>query len=665
MNNSSMMSAFAALCAAMVSASATAGVCKIGNTEYDTLQEAFNSKTSAGADFTVTLLQDIDVTSQISIPSFNRKYCTVDGSGHAIRQAYAGRMFSTGSEFTRIVFKNVTILGGGETYSTAADNTIPGVAFYLQKDACSLIFDTGCIISNFVYYSTLIGCETSGPKWNIHLKPGSVIACNRAAASPGLFRLQRWNDGNQLIIDGEIYGNTAVNCTIGWLDATLQRRTTPLLVINSGYIHDNVATSTTILDSDQYPNNTLFYLNGGPLDVSMTGGDIFNNDASAFFVQFEKCRILISGGKIYGNAGRAVHVYGAGSSVLEAVHLSGNAVVGGCGTSGDMGVFLRSESSGKKTRFALSGDFSGFAQLTGNGNPAHREVGYVYGTNLASYVGAENVHQSEKPYRVLQTDPTTGELKWREPGAAKIGSDEYATLAAAISAAEDGATVELLRDCQMTASIVPPANKSITIDGAGYSIFRSMKDPLVNASTAGGNMTFTNVELNEGFFTHRKSFTNHVDGVLVNTLDGVAATVTLGPGTILSGGRGTNALVRVANGATVNLDGCVITGAVNRAIAASAGGTLGVKGATIVKDNAGGDIDVANGNILSLNGDLTGSVHVTVAGAEAYNGQRFGTKTGDWSGAENFINGGDDPKLHVSDGGALVWCRRGFVITFR
>ena len=40
MNNSSMKSAFAALCAAVVSASATAGVCKIGDTEYDTLQEA-------------------------------------------------------------------------------------------------------------------------------------------------------------------------------------------------------------------------------------------------------------------------------------------------------------------------------------------------------------------------------------------------------------------------------------------------------------------------------------------------------------------------------------------------------------------------------------------------------------------------------------------------
>ena len=222
-----------------------------------------------------------------------------------------------------------------------------------------------------------------------------------------------------------------------------------------------------------------------------------------------------------------------------------------------------------------------------------------------------------------------------------------------------------MRDCMENAAIVPPANKAITIDGNGHRIFRYMKDSLVKATTAGGNITFTNVELNEGYFTCRDSYTNHVDGVLVNTLDGVAATVTLGPGTVLSGGRGTNALVRVANGATVNLDGCVITGTVNRAVAASVGGTLGVKGATIVKDNDGGDIDVANGNILSMNGNLTGRLHVTVAGVEACEGQQFGTKTGDWEGVENFINGGNNPKLHVSAGGILAWCRRGLAVTFR
>ena len=90
-----------------------------------------------------------------------------------------------------------------------------------------------------------------------------------------------------------------------------------------------------------------------------------------------------------------------------------------------------------------------------------------------------------------------------------------------------------------------------------------------------------------------------------------------------------------------------------------------MKGATIVKDNAGGDIDVADGNILSLNGNLTGKVHVTVAGAEAYEGQRFGTRTANWTGFENFVNGGSDPKLTVTKSGVLVWFRRGFIVTFK
>ena len=49
MNNSRMKSVFAALCAVVVSASATAGVCKIGNTEYDTLHAAVLAKRHIGA----------------------------------------------------------------------------------------------------------------------------------------------------------------------------------------------------------------------------------------------------------------------------------------------------------------------------------------------------------------------------------------------------------------------------------------------------------------------------------------------------------------------------------------------------------------------------------------------------------------------------------------
>ena len=643
-------------CTAMLSTTVFAGVCRIGTTEYDSLQEAFNSKTGASADFTVTLLQDIDVKdARISIPSFNKKVCTVDGDGHAIRQAYAGGMFNADAAFTYIVFKDVTILGGGEEYSTVSAEIHGTVLKASTSGPLDVTLESGCIVSNFVSYGTLFGAASNDnyPNMRLYVKPGSVVACNSSTQRGCVFCNGNLGGDNGIFISGgEIYGNSAPSDVIAYLTALNQNRTKPICTISGGRIHDNIG-------------SPLFYCNYGPIDIQMTGGEIFDNTGTVFYILrggASLSRVHFSGGKVFGNSGYAV--YCDQSSSNGAMLLSGDAIVAGNKEAGSEGLFHHNEYTAV-ARTALDGDFTGFAYLSGNQAGSQRGIGMVYGTNLASYVGAERIYQAGSSIRVLQTDATTGDLKWQEPQSAKIGTTEYATLAAALSAAADGATIELMRDCLMTASIVPPANKAITINGAGYRIFRSMKDPLVKATTAGGNMKFTNVELNEGYFTSRKSYTNHVDGAIVNTADGVAATVTLGTGTILSGGRGTNALVRVANGATVNLDGCVITGAVNRAVAASAGGTLGVKGATIVKENAGGDIDVANGNILSLNGNLSGSVHVTVAGTEAREGQQFGVRTGNWAGTENFVNGGDNPKLHVSDGGALVWCRRGFAITFR
>ena len=652
----------AAICIAMFATSAIAGVCKIGNTEYATFDAAVAAVCSGSKDATITLAADIDITGEILVSTFPKNMtCTIDGDGHTIRQAYAGRLFRVTSNFTRFTFKDVTILGGGETFSTV-DAQVRGTFFCIHSGGGSrLTLDSGCVVSNFVSYGALIGPDVDNyyPNWNIVISEGAVIACNSSATSGCIVKVTRWNDETCLAINGgEIFGNTAPNATVAYLDASQQSRTNPIAVISGGRIHDNTVTSVNT-------ENGLFFCDYGPIDISMLGGEIYDNDGTAFHIRRGGqylSRVHISGGKIFGNSGYAVYDYQTASPC--SMFLSGDAIVAGNLTNGKYGLFEKGESF-NTARTAIEGDFTGFARLGGTGGSARRSVGYTYGTNIASYAGAENVHSTDSDVRILVTDAETGNLVWQEPKSAKIGTTEYATLEAAISAATDGATIELMRDCLMTASIVPPANKSITINGAGYRIFRSMKDPLVKATTAGGNMTFTNVELKEGYFTSRDAYTNHVDGVIVNTADGVAATVTLGPGTILSGGRGTNALVRVASGATVNLDGCVITGAVNRAIAASAGGTLGVKGATVVKDNAGGDIDVANGSILSLNGNLTGGVHVTVAGVEACEGQQFGVRTGNWAGTENFVNGGDNSKLHVSDGGALVWCRRGFAVMFR
>ena len=150
-----------------LSASALVGVCEIGQTKYNTLQEAFNSMENASEDFTVKLLTDIDVASEITVPRFGRYVVgTVDGGGHTIRQAYAGRMFNMRTYYTYMKFKDVTILGGGETHSTASSD-VDGVFFHAYSEAASLTLDTGCVVSNFVYRSKLV--STTGA--NVYVEP--------------------------------------------------------------------------------------------------------------------------------------------------------------------------------------------------------------------------------------------------------------------------------------------------------------------------------------------------------------------------------------------------------------------------------------------------------------------------------------------------------------
>ena len=88
MNNSSKAkSVFVALCAAVVSASATAGVCKIGNTEYDTFDAAVAAVCNGSNDATITLTADINITAEILVSAFPKnKTCTIDGDGHLQRE---------------------------------------------------------------------------------------------------------------------------------------------------------------------------------------------------------------------------------------------------------------------------------------------------------------------------------------------------------------------------------------------------------------------------------------------------------------------------------------------------------------------------------------------------------------------------------------------------
>ena len=68
---------------------------------------------------------------------------------------------------------------------------------------------------------------------------------------------------------------------------------------------------------------------------------------------------------------------------------------------------------------------------------------------------------------------------------AKVGDQEYATLAEAVAAAESGATVTLLKDAELTETL--NINKAITLDGANHIITgdSSAKESLIKVQTDG------------------------------------------------------------------------------------------------------------------------------------------------------------------------------------
>ena len=74
---------------------------------------------------------------------------------------------------------------------------------------------------------------------------------------------------------------------------------------------------------------------------------------------------------------------------------------------------------------------------------------------------------------------------------AKVGNDEYETLAEAVAAAKDGETVTLLKDAELTETL--NINKAITLDGANHIITgdSSAKESLIKVQTD-GDFTLTN-----------------------------------------------------------------------------------------------------------------------------------------------------------------------------
>ena len=633
-------------------------VAKIGSVEYETLQDALDA--AAGQNCTITLLYDIDVTTQLDLPAGGgySNVVTLDGGGHTIRQAAATRIFHSPEAYTFLVLTNITVLGGGEACSTAND-TVKGVGTVYSTSGNSgnfrITFDAGTIVSNFYTRGPMFDLAQSAAVVN----DGALITCNRASdADAYMGCVFRVTSGSVTMNGGEISANAGNYGTV-----VLIRNAAGRFTMNGGAIKSNDCFRSGINGGviNAYSGGTVTINDGLIAEnfCSAAGTTYTASNLKTTGVVFPNSNAVFNfnGGKIIGNDGIGVYVRNGYAVVAR---LSGDGIIAAnAGPS-----FCRHDTD---VAIALVGDFNGFVEVytAKSSSNTSTDGAWIVATNAAEYAGAWNIHAYGFPFRIGVQEDGTKNIWLRNQNEAKIGGTEYDTLDRAFSSASNGATIELLRDIARNGKTqlpTPPA-KTLTIDGCGHRLYRSAGTNMLDFATAGANLTLTNVALWGGCSTSYSVYTNgDFRGNAALLRDGVAATLTLAGDVTFEDFCGTNALLAVGEGGTLNLFGAAVTNMSNKAVDAT-GGTVGLKGETFVHDNANGDLDVANGGILSLCGDLLGKVHVTVAGAEAYDGQMFGTTTGAWGGLENFVNGGEDKKLHVSGSdGRLAWFKRGFIM---
>lgn len=636
--------------------SLNAAVCRIGGVSFDSLADAVAQ--TLGRDATIVLLDDVTLTEPIVFPRTGSGHlCTVDGQGHTIYQGARQHLFSQAQSATYVSFTNVTFCGGGEAMSTADDATEGwGTLFRIGDSSCEFTLDADCVVSNFVVRGPLIYVGANSFKVN----EGALITHNRASANNvpttavpyagGVFEL---TTGMLTMDGGEISHNE------GWYGAVaFLYKSGSSFTMNGGVIRDNVCLQTSGGNSgvvNCYANKTTFTMNGGLItantstksDTSATrntaggkiSGVVLYGDTSVF---------NMNGGAIVANEGVGVFAWGA-------VNVKGHSFLVGNGS------YSGYVQNGTTPHISLVGDFTGYWELASSDTTAwNTQENAHFGTNSGSYSGSTNFRIFGTPSLMGMTNDS-GEIRSGKYSIAKINGKGYYTLASALAAATDGTTITLLKDCFETMPFVPPAVR-LTLDGGGLRLIRSSADGIFDFTAAGADLTLKNMTVSCGAGTCAVS-DGDVSGAVARMHEDAPCTLTLQSGVTFVDGFGTKALFALAEGSTISLDGVTLTGQRNRIVDAP-GGTLGIKGATVVKDNQNGDLDVATGTILHQTGDFTGEAMVSVAGVGPTRGQAFGLIDGDFTGFDRFLHP-DKPKLFVqSVDGVLSWGGPGLILLF-
>lgn len=549
-----------------------------GNETFATLQLAIDA-ISAGGSGTVELLDDISLESPVQIKN-KTVTLTTDGTARSIKRGSStGRLIqiTEGASLT-MQGKNsgtLTIDGEKKTISGAAQIFQVGVE---NNSKGTLVINEGVIIENAINASGA-GVAISILNGDVTMNGGEIRNNKNTAAAGGAINVGNAN-ARFTMTGGKIIGNTAGT--------------------NAGGV--NMATSATfIMSGGEISGNTAGTGYGGGVNVgdkatlTVTGGTISGNTA--------------------GNESRGIHLL----KNTSALTLGGTPVI-------DYIYFAVASSNG----ITLNAGFTSASPIgIGVASPANGYKILAAGNYSAEQLACFELDPALSAYTLGED----GKLRTKEAatGVARVvGKQEYATLQEALDEVENGGTIELLDDIELSGEYKITGGKKITLttDGNPRSIKRA---------SGTGRMLWIQ-DGTELILQGKGSGTLTIDGqgdnytvsngqlIAVGVDKGTAGTLVINEGAILTGAKitGTGAAIGIYNG-TATMNGGEISGNTNTsgaggAINVAAGTTFNMYGGSIHDNktisetgNGGGAINL--GGVMNMSGgNITGNSSKTKGG---------------------------------------------------
>ena len=435
-------------------------VAKIGDTEYETLADAVNAVPTDGTETTITLISNAANTDALNIAT--GKNVVLDLQGYSVSRSL----------------------------NSAADD---GHVIKVERGATLTVQDTSDDAAG-----TITGGNTKGTGGGIY------------------------NDGTFILKSGAITGNKAVYRAGGIFNSA-----SATLTIEGGEVSNNKAGSTQTANDNRFGAGIL--VEGGTVNISncTIQNNEGRNQGAGIFVNAGV--VTVTNTKITGNKSWANDT-GAGVYLKEGtLTINGCEITGNIGTKEDnkykgIGLFYEGGTLNMKGEVNITGNYykSSSAKISNVYLPTDKKItvigsleGSTIGVTLQSTPGVITVglpgNGNETCFSNDNNDPKYY-LDLNDDDEAEIHLDyvckntttgvRYETLKAAVDAANDGEenTIIPLKDINLSAGLVIPANKNIVLDLQGYTLSRSLNEATNNGYVikVAGGATVTIQDTSEG-----------------------------------------------------------------------------------------------------------------------------------------------------------------------